>query len=111
MKTHDLSPKHNYIIVSHPHGILSFGAFINFATEATGFSRIFPSITPFLATLEGVFWIPIVREYVMSMGRYKNSSHSEIQLKIPTPIGPGLLVIENLVDFVKEFSWCWEYVS
>ncbi|CAO2623579.1 Diacylglycerol O-acyltransferase 2-like protein 6, partial [Lemmus lemmus] len=68
VKTHDLSPKHNYIIVSHPHGVLSFGAFINFATEATGFSRIFPSITPFLATLEGIFWIPIVREYVMSMG-------------------------------------------
>nr|XP_048273947.1 diacylglycerol O-acyltransferase 2-like protein 6 [Myodes glareolus] len=68
VKTHDLSPKCNYIIVSHPHGVLSFGAFVNFATEATGFSRIFPSITPFLATLEGIFWIPIVREYVMSMG-------------------------------------------
>ncbi|MEJ1281434.1 acyl-CoA wax alcohol acyltransferase 1 [Cricetulus griseus] len=68
VKTHDLSPKHNYIIVSHPHGILAHGAFINFATEATGFSRIFPSITPCLATLEGIFWIPIVRDYVMSMG-------------------------------------------
>ncbi|XP_021089269.1 diacylglycerol O-acyltransferase 2-like protein 6 isoform X2 [Mesocricetus auratus] len=68
VKTHDLSPKHNYIIVSHPHGVLPHGAFINFATEATGFSRIFPSITPFLATLEGIFWIPIVRDYVMSMG-------------------------------------------
>ncbi|XP_036029801.1 diacylglycerol O-acyltransferase 2-like protein 6 [Onychomys torridus] len=68
VKTHDLAPKHNYIIVNHPHGVLSFGAFINYATEATGFSKIFPSITPFLATLEGIFWIPIVREYVMSMG-------------------------------------------
>uniref|UniRef100_A0A8C6QV65 Acyltransferase n=1 Tax=Nannospalax galili TaxID=1026970 RepID=A0A8C6QV65_NANGA len=66
--THDLSPKHNYIIINHPHGIFSLGTFINFATEATGFSRIFPSITPFLATLEHVFWIPIVQEYVMSMG-------------------------------------------
>lgn len=84
MKTHDLSPKHNYIIVSHPHGILAHGAFINFATEATGFSRIFPSITPCLATLEGIFWIPIVRDYVMSMGEYKKSSPSEIQLKMPT---------------------------
>ncbi|XP_023058149.1 diacylglycerol O-acyltransferase 2-like protein 6 [Piliocolobus tephrosceles] len=68
VKTHDLSPKHNYIIANHPHGILSFGVFINFATEATGIARIFPSITPFVGTLEGVFWIPIVREYVMSMG-------------------------------------------
>ncbi|XP_004872736.1 diacylglycerol O-acyltransferase 2-like protein 6 [Heterocephalus glaber] len=68
VKTHDLSPKHNYIIASHPHGVVSYGAFINFATEATGFARIFPSITPFLATLEGIFWIPLVRDYVMSMG-------------------------------------------
>ncbi|XP_005401666.1 PREDICTED: diacylglycerol O-acyltransferase 2-like protein 6 [Chinchilla lanigera] len=68
VKTHDLSAKHNYIIASHPHGIVSFGAFINFATEATGFARIFPSITPSLATLEGIFWIPFVRDYVMAMG-------------------------------------------
>ncbi|XP_011916368.1 PREDICTED: diacylglycerol O-acyltransferase 2-like protein 6 [Cercocebus atys] len=68
VKTHDLSPKHNYIIANHPHGVLSFGVFINFATEATGIARIFPSITPFVGTLEGIFWIPIVREYVMSMG-------------------------------------------
>ncbi|XP_075395020.1 diacylglycerol O-acyltransferase 2-like protein 6 [Tenrec ecaudatus] len=68
VKTHDLSPKHNYIIANHPHGIFSYGVFINFATEATGFSRIFPGITPSLGTLEGIFWIPLVREYVMSMG-------------------------------------------
>ncbi|XP_003943118.1 diacylglycerol O-acyltransferase 2-like protein 6 [Saimiri boliviensis] len=68
VKTHDLSPKHNYIIANHPHGVFSFGVFINFATEATGIARIFPSITPSVGTLEGIFWIPIVREYVMSMG-------------------------------------------
>ncbi|XP_007955185.1 diacylglycerol O-acyltransferase 2-like protein 6 [Orycteropus afer afer] len=68
VKTHDLSPKHNYIIGNHPHGIVSYGAFINFATEATGFSWIFPAITPSLGTLEGFFWIPILREYMMSMG-------------------------------------------
>ncbi|XP_044793389.1 diacylglycerol O-acyltransferase 2-like protein 6 [Bubalus kerabau] len=68
VKTHDLSPRHNYIIASHPHGVLPYGTFINFATETTGFARIFPGITPYVATLEGIFWIPIVREYVMSMG-------------------------------------------
>ncbi|XP_032703652.1 diacylglycerol O-acyltransferase 2-like protein 6 [Lontra canadensis] len=68
VKTHNLSPKHNYIIVNHPHGIVSYGVFINFATEATGFARIFPAITPSVGTLEWIFWIPIVRDYVMSMG-------------------------------------------
>ncbi|XP_066106158.1 diacylglycerol O-acyltransferase 2-like protein 6 [Saccopteryx bilineata] len=68
VKTHELSPKQNYIIANHPHGIVSYGVFINFATEATGFARIFPGITPSVGTLEGIFWIPIVREYVMSLG-------------------------------------------
>ncbi|KAM7044271.1 diacylglycerol O-acyltransferase 2-like protein 6 [Molossus nigricans] len=68
MKTHDLSPKHNYIIANHPHGILSFGVFINFGTEATSFARIFPGITPSVGTLEWIFWIPFLREYVMSVG-------------------------------------------
>nr|XP_035942644.1 diacylglycerol O-acyltransferase 2-like protein 6 isoform X2 [Halichoerus grypus] len=68
VKTHDLSPKHNYIIANHPHGIVSYGVFINFATEATSFAQIFPAITPSVGTLEWVFWLPIVRDYVMSMG-------------------------------------------
>ncbi|XP_074063541.1 diacylglycerol O-acyltransferase 2-like protein 6 isoform X3 [Macrotis lagotis] len=68
VKTCELSPSHNYIFATHPHGILSYGIFCNFGTESTGFSHIFPGITPTLATLEGIFWIPIVREYVMSKG-------------------------------------------
>lgn len=59
-----------YPIASHPHGILSYGVFINCATEATGFAQIFPGITPFVGTLEGILWIPIVREHLMSMGEY-----------------------------------------
>jgi diacylglycerol O-acyltransferase 2-like protein 6 len=84
VKTHDLSPERNYLIINHPHGILSNGAYINFATEATGFAQLFPSITPFLATLEGVFWIPVVREYVMSVGEYNKTFHSVI--RAPTQI-------------------------
>lgn len=86
MKTHDLCPKHNYIIATHPHGILSYGAFIIFPTEATGFARIFPAITPYVGTLEGIFWIPIVRDYVMSVGEYKKSFHSLTYLRAPTSI-------------------------
>ncbi|NXP81408.1 DGAT2 acyltransferase, partial [Ramphastos sulfuratus] len=68
MKTHDLSPSHNYIIGSHPHGILCVGAFCNFITGSTGFSEMFPGIQPFLATLAGNFRLPIFREYLMSGG-------------------------------------------
>ncbi|XP_046772453.1 acyl-CoA wax alcohol acyltransferase 1 isoform X3 [Gallus gallus] len=68
VKTHDLSPGHNYIIGSHPHGILCVGAFCNFITGSTGFSELFPGIRPFLTTLAGNFRLPLFREYLMSGG-------------------------------------------
>ena len=68
VKTHDLSPSHNYIIGSHPHGILCVGAFCNFITGSTGFGEMFPGIRPFLTTLAGNFRLPIFREYLMSGG-------------------------------------------
>ncbi|KAK2530285.1 diacylglycerol O-acyltransferase 2 [Columba guinea] len=68
VKTHDLSPSHNYIIGSHPHGILCVGAFCNFITGSTGFREMFPGIQPFLTTLAGNFRLPLFREYLMSGG-------------------------------------------
>ncbi|XP_004615831.1 diacylglycerol O-acyltransferase 2-like protein 6 [Sorex araneus] len=120
VKTHDLSPDHNYVIVNHPHGIFSHGVFINFATEATGVSKIFPDITPSLGTLEGLFWIPIVREYVMAVGvrpvcesslRYfltcKNSGNAVIvvvggaaEALLCRP-GASTIVLKNRKGFVK----------
>uniref|UniRef100_A0A673JQY3 Acyltransferase n=1 Tax=Sinocyclocheilus rhinocerous TaxID=307959 RepID=A0A673JQY3_9TELE len=68
IKTHHLLPSRNYIFGYHPHGIFCFGAFCNFGTEATGFSKIFPGIKPSLATLAGNFRLPVFRDYLMSGG-------------------------------------------
>ncbi|KAM9179728.1 diacylglycerol O-acyltransferase 2-like [Mergus octosetaceus] len=68
VKTHELSPSHNYIIGSHPHGILCVGAFCNFVTGSTGFAEMFPGIRPSLTTLAGNFRLPLFREYLMSGG-------------------------------------------
>ena len=68
IKTADLDPDRNYIFGYHPHGVLSAGAFLNFAVDVTGFSKLFPGLTPTLLTLEGIFMMPIQREYVMSAG-------------------------------------------
>ncbi|XP_003471064.1 acyl-CoA wax alcohol acyltransferase 2 [Cavia porcellus] len=68
LKTHDISPSHNYILACHPHGLLAHSFFGNFATEATGFSKIFPGITPYVLTLGAFFWVPFLRDYVMSTG-------------------------------------------
>lgn len=44
VKTHDLAPTNNYIFGCHPHGVISFGVSGNFATEATGFSKLFQGL-------------------------------------------------------------------
>jgi hypothetical protein len=42
IKTADLDPQGRYIFAAYPHGITAISGWICFATEACGFSRIFP---------------------------------------------------------------------
>jgi len=65
-KTENLSPEFNYILGFHPHGISASGAFLHFATEATGFGKLFPFITPYLCINKIQFQFPFSREYVLS---------------------------------------------
>jgi len=67
-KTAELPPDKTYVFGYHPHGIISVGAFTNFATEATGFSQVFPGITLSLLTLSVNFKVPFFREYIMALG-------------------------------------------
>lgn len=88
VKTHDLSPSHNYIIGSHPHGILCVGAFCNFITGSTGFAEMFPGIRPFLTTLAGNFRLPLFREYLMSGGeRGQCPRAGGLRARAPLPQG------------------------
>jgi hypothetical protein len=63
-----LEPTRKYIFGYHPHGIISHGAFAAFATEALGFSQLFPGITNTLLTLDSNFRLPLYREYALRMG-------------------------------------------
>lgn len=72
VKTAELDSKKNYIFGCHPHGIVGLAAFVNFATEATGFSRLFPGISPHLCTLKGNFSVPFRREFIMALGNPTN---------------------------------------
>ncbi|ODM17132.1 hypothetical protein SI65_07531 [Aspergillus cristatus] len=67
-RSEPLLPTRKYIFGYHPHGIISHGAFAAFATEALGFSRLFPGITNTLLTLDSNFRIPFYREYALAMG-------------------------------------------
>lgn len=57
-----------YIFGYHPHGIISHGAFVAFATEALGFSQLFPGIKNTLLTLETNFRFPLYRDYILALG-------------------------------------------
>lgn len=67
-RTEALEPNRKYIFGYHPHGIISHGAFAAFATEALGFSELFPGITNTLLTLDSNFRIPLYRDYALAMG-------------------------------------------
>jgi 2-acylglycerol O-acyltransferase 2 len=67
-RTHELPPTRKYVFGYHPHGIISHGAWAAFATEALGFSQLFPGITNTLLTLDSNFRVPIYRDYILAMG-------------------------------------------
>lgn len=64
----ELPSTRKYVFGYHPHGIISHGAFAAFATEALGFSKLFPGITNTLLTLDNNFRIPLHRDYALAMG-------------------------------------------
>jgi len=76
VKTAALDPTKNYIMGSHPHGIMGFSSVINFGSEATGFSKLFPGITPHLCTLDAGHSIPFLRVFIMWMGLCQVSADS-----------------------------------
>ena len=68
VKTAEIDPKHNYIFSVHPHGIICYGIFGNFATEANRFSKLFPGLRSRLLTLQEQFLMPFHRELILWMG-------------------------------------------
>ncbi|MCJ1422946.1 diacylglycerol O-acyltransferase 1 [Sticta canariensis] len=64
----ELPSTRKYVFGYHPHGIISHGAFAAFATEALGFSKLFPGITNTLLTLDNNFRVPLYRDYALAMG-------------------------------------------
>ncbi|XP_063298524.1 2-acylglycerol O-acyltransferase 1 isoform X1 [Pelobates fuscus] len=76
VKTADLDPQYNYLLGFHPHGVLVAGAFSNFCTNYTGFSELFPGLTPYLHILPFWFRCPFFREYAMSVGLVSASKKS-----------------------------------
>ncbi|XP_071429431.1 2-acylglycerol O-acyltransferase 2 [Pithys albifrons albifrons] len=92
VKTAELDPRQNYLLGFHPHGVLAAGAFLNFCTEATGFSSLFPGITPHLMMLSLWFRVPFLRDYLMSGGLVPSDKESASHV-LQRPEGGNLLAI------------------
>ncbi|XP_067949032.1 2-acylglycerol O-acyltransferase 2-like [Watersipora subatra] len=76
VKSCDFDTKKNYIFALHPHGVLCVSQFCSFATEGTGFSKLFPGLTPHLLVLDGHFLFPVYRDYVMTTGMCRCNKQS-----------------------------------
>uniref|UniRef100_A0A0R3RWR9 diacylglycerol O-acyltransferase n=1 Tax=Elaeophora elaphi TaxID=1147741 RepID=A0A0R3RWR9_9BILA len=66
----------NYLIGSHPHGIISINTYANFITNGTGLSEKLPGMTVRVCTLASQFWIPLRREWAMLHGLIDCSKES-----------------------------------
>ncbi|KAM7538846.1 hypothetical protein Aperf_G00000056072 [Anoplocephala perfoliata] len=58
----------NYLLGYHPHGGYSTGALMAYASESLNFSKMFPGIKSYLATLNMFYYVPFLRDYFMLSG-------------------------------------------
>ncbi|KAL4857622.1 Diacylglycerol O-acyltransferase 2 [Chlorella vulgaris] len=79
-RTVELPPGKPYIFCTHPHGILSCGSWLAFATEALGFSSLFPGIDCRVLTLSINFRSILFREYLLLHGVCDVSKHTCLAL-------------------------------
>ena len=63
-----MSPDKTYLLGTHPHGILLFGAFCCFVSDAASFSQLFPGLTARLLTNANWVKIPGYRDWVLYAG-------------------------------------------
>ena len=96
VKEAELDPKHNYILGSHPHGILCSGAFCNFSTEGTNVSKVYPGLTFYLTTLNLQFVMPFYREFFMTGGAVSASRKSIDYVLNSKPNGNVVVLVVSL---------------
>ena len=69
VKTAELDPNTgNYLLGSHPHGIIGIGAYLTFGTNAAGWPKIFPNLIPSLVTLRVFHLLPGFHEIGSFLG-------------------------------------------
>ncbi|XP_004587245.2 2-acylglycerol O-acyltransferase 3-like isoform X2 [Ochotona princeps] len=93
VKTAELPPNQNYVLGAHPHGITSTAPFCNFLTECNSFSQHFPGLQRWLATLAGIFYVPVFRDYILSTGLRPASRHSLDFVLSQLQLGQAVVIV------------------
>ncbi|XP_073812550.1 diacylglycerol O-acyltransferase 2-like [Musca autumnalis] len=76
IKTAELTPDRNYLVVSFPHGIIGTGVTNNMGNNIGKWLKLYPGIRPKIATLDMHFRIPFLREVVRLWGLVSCSKQS-----------------------------------
>jgi len=66
--TQELDPKKTYMFGYHPHGVISLGALVCFASNGGNFTEKLPGIDLRLLTLRLNFFVPVLRELLLWLG-------------------------------------------
>ncbi|KAJ3588978.1 hypothetical protein NHX12_009829 [Muraenolepis orangiensis] len=82
VKTGELSPKKNYILGIHPHGIMCFGGYTCFSTACGGFAEAFPGVRSSLAVLTGLFRLLPVSKASLAHVLSKNGKGNALAIVI-----------------------------
>ena len=100
VKTAELDPdKGNYLLGSHPHGIICAGATASFCTEGAGWSKIFPNLIPSLLTLKVFHLVPGLREIGASLGNSMIDNSTIINMEAKNQI---LFLMQVLVQLLTK---------
>ncbi|KAI8921461.1 diacylglycerol acyltransferase [Entophlyctis helioformis] len=103
VKTADLDPSKNYVFGYHPHGIIGLGGWVNFATEATGFSQTFQGIDLRFMTIDTNFNFPIWREILLSLGLVSVSRRSCDNILSKGPGNSIMIVVGGAAEALYAF--------
>ncbi|KAG5195358.1 hypothetical protein JEQ12_012647 [Ovis aries] len=93
VKTAELPPDRNYVLGSHPHGIMAVGTICNFATEGTGLSQVFPGLRFSLAVLNCLLYLPGHREYCLSCGACSVNRQSLDYVLSQSQLGRAVVIL------------------
>ena len=91
-KTSELDPDKCYILAHFPHGCICYANVINFGTDGSGVSKLFPGISVSPLTLDINFYLPLLREFLVKLG-FGSVSAKSIHYRLTKLKGQAISIV------------------